>query len=91
MELKLQKDRILAIENNKEEGRLLFLPVAPNIVNILSIHVDEEYRGHGIARQLMEAFIDYAKKNNKQIIPTCSYASSYFQKHTELSELLYKQ
>ncbi len=40
------------------------------------------YRGQGLAKQLVELTIKYAKENKIKIIPVCSYVVSYFQKNS---------
>lgn len=45
--------------------------------------VDESLRGQGIAEQLVNRVVEEAEKDNKQIIPTCSYADSLFKKKAD--------
>ena len=52
--------------------------------------VDESLRGQGVAGKLMQAVVDYAKAQGKQISPTCSYAVKWFEKHGEYQSLLNK-
>ena len=44
--------------------------------------VDPSLRGQGIAEKLLNEVIDYAKINNKIIIPLCSYAK-YMMKNNK--------
>ena len=57
-------------------------------ISIDHTYTPEEYRGRGIAKRLMLAVIDYAKQNNLKIIPNCSYAQYFFQKHPEYTDLV---
>lgn len=47
-----------------------------------------EYRGRGLAAELTKAAIEYARENALKIVPNCSYAESYFEKHPEYRNLL---
>lgn len=45
-----------------------------NIWSITHTVVKQEFGGRGIAKRLVLAVIDAARKNNKKINPICSYA-----------------
>jgi predicted GNAT family acetyltransferase len=47
-----------------------------------------ELRGRGIAARLVEAAIDYSRKNGLKIYPVCSYVIEYFKRRPELGSLL---
>jgi hypothetical protein len=46
-----------------------------------STFTPEEYRGRGLAAELTEAAIGYAREKKFKIVPNCSYAKDYFEKH----------
>ena len=47
-----------------------------------------EYRGRGLAAELTKAAIEYARENMLKIVPNCSYAKDYFEKHPEYRDIL---
>ncbi|MFT3830383.1 MAG: GNAT family N-acetyltransferase [Opitutaceae bacterium] len=49
--------------------------------------VPEHLRGRGIAAQLTEAALQFARAHGKQVVPACSYAAAYLRKHQEYAEL----
>lgn len=49
--------------------------------------VSDELRGQGIAGQLVEAMVNYAKQEGVKLVPECSYAKGYIEKHN-LHEIL---
>jgi len=53
-----------------------------------STYTPPELRGRGIAAKLVEAAIDYSRKNGLKIYPVCSYVVEYFKKRPELGNLL---
>jgi predicted GNAT family acetyltransferase len=62
--------------------------VSAGAMYIDSTFVPEEYRGRGLADALMKAAIEYAKENNLRIVPVCSYAKLFFERHPEHQYLL---
>ncbi len=58
------------------------------IMYIDATFTPKEYRGRGLAVKLMKAVIKYARKNESKIVPNCSYAKSYFEKHPEYRGIL---
>jgi len=50
--------------------------------------VDEEYNGKGVGKEMLLAAVDFARKNEKKIIPLCPFAKASFQKSEELQDVL---
>lgn len=50
--------------------------------------VEEAYNGKGVGKEMLMAAIDFARKNNKSIIPLCPFAKATIQKHEELQDVL---
>lgn len=50
--------------------------------------VFDGYEGQGIARQLVMAAVDFARKNGRQIIPVCSYAKAVLTRTDEYKDIL---
>lgn len=87
MEIKLKKDEVQIIEHGEVLGRLCFEEKEKTII-VTHTYVDEDYRGKHLAQKMMEAFISYLEPLGKQCIPSCSYASYWFQKHPEKQYLV---
>lgn len=75
------------IYSNNEKGELIteatYETLANNVINVDHVYVNPEYRGQGIAEKTMLAVVDYIRKHNLKVSPTCSYASAWFGKHEE--------
>lgn len=52
--------------------------------------VDKAYGGHGLAKQLVLAGIDFAKQEQLTIVPQCSYVAAFFKRYPEYADLLGK-
>lgn len=49
--------------------------------------VPPQYRGHGIAEQLVKAAIDHTRATGGKIVPVCSYVVAQFRRHPEWADL----
>lgn len=50
--------------------------------------VDPKFEGKGLAKELVFAGAEYARKNGKKVIPLCTYAKHTFEKNKELHDVL---
>ena len=50
--------------------------------------VFDGYEGQGIARQLVMAAVDFARENNRTILPVCSYAKAVLTRTDEYNDIL---
>ncbi|MCB0399683.1 MAG: N-acetyltransferase [Winogradskyella sp.] len=50
--------------------------------------VDESLKGQGVGYKLVEASVDFARKNNIKIMPLCPFANSVFKKRSEYKDVL---
>lgn len=58
------------------------------VMTILHTGVPPEVGGRGIAGELTRFALDYARAQGWTVVPACSYADSYMQRHTEYADLL---
>lgn len=59
-----------------------------NVLILNHTYVPNVLRGKGIAGKIVKAALTYAQDNNLKIIPRCSYAADYMQRHKEYENLL---
>ncbi|HKM29873.1 MAG TPA: GNAT family N-acetyltransferase [Bacilli bacterium] len=80
------------IENEKREriAEITFFDKDSETIVIDHTFVSEILRGQGIARQLVDSVVAYARKNNKKIIPECSYAYKVLVNAEEFKDVLKK-
>lgn len=50
--------------------------------------VPQELGGRGIGSALVKHALNYAREQNKKVIPQCSFVSSYISKHPDYQDLL---
>lgn len=62
--------------------------VENGIMKLLETYVPPQYRGKGLAKQLVEYAISLATSNNLLIEPICSYTVYYFMKNPDKRRVL---
>jgi uncharacterized protein len=79
------------IEEDSE--RLAFMEIAIKDNNIVVYHteVSEKLKGRGIGTALFEALVNYARKNQLQVIALCSFVRAQFKRHPELYQDVWNQ
>lgn len=80
MEVVYEKDhqRTAAYDNGNLVGRCMY-EEEDGKWNISHTIVDEDYRGQGAARELVDLLLDEADKAKVEVIPTCSYAKKIYE------------
>ena len=69
-------------------GEMTYQRPTPQRMIIDHTRVFEGYEGHGIARQMVLAAVDFARANNRKIIPVCSYARAFLTRTDEYKDIL---
>lgn len=49
--------------------------------------VPPQYRGQGLAAQLVTAGLQWAREQGLKVVPACSYAADFLQRHPEWRDL----
>lgn len=76
------------LEIDSEEIYLKYSLQPDGVLNIYKAFVPEPLRGRRLGENLMRAAVDYARKMDYKIKPSCSYVSSYFEKNPPDSVLI---
>ena len=50
--------------------------------------VPQELGGRGVGSALVKHALNYARDNDKKVVPQCSFVSSYIDKHPNYQDLL---
>lgn len=74
------------IENVLAE--ITFVPKGPDKIIIDHTYVSDSLKGQGIGQQLVKTVAEYARQENKKIIPLCSYAKRVMTKNEEYRDVL---
>lgn len=49
--------------------------------------VDDALRGHGVARQLLDVLVEFARQKRLKIVPTCSYVDVMFRRDESFADV----
>lgn len=77
-----------AIEDGEEAGRMTYSWAGSEKFIIDHTEVSPKFGGKGVGKKLVLETIDFARKNNKKIIPLCPFAKSVFDKDESLRDVL---
>jgi len=50
--------------------------------------VDDSLRGQGIARQLLDTLVEFARKYHLKIVPICSYVEVMFRRDKSFADVI---
>ena len=86
----LRESRSVALNNGDIIGYCQYKE-QDNVWSITHTVVKQEFGGRGIAKRLVLAVIEVARKNNKKINPICSYAKKMIESSDEYKDVLIQQ
>jgi predicted GNAT family acetyltransferase len=52
-------------------------------LTVYHTEVSPKFEGKGLAKQLLAAMVDHARKNALKVIPLCPYVHAQFKRHPE--------
>ncbi|WP_434341131.1 GNAT family N-acetyltransferase [Motilimonas cestriensis] len=58
------------------------------VIHVNSTRVPEQFRGQGIAMQLMVAMVAFAQEQQLKVVPECSYVEVAFKRQPQWQHLL---
>ena len=73
MEYITEKHRIFVMDNGEEVGEVTF-PERDGVYVINHTYVDDNYRGQGIASELVRRAVEEIERRGGRVEATCSYA-----------------
>lgn len=78
-----------SFQNPKAE--VTYVNYNENTIIINHTFVSNELRGQNIGKQLIKRVVDFARDENKKIIPQCSFARKEFDENKEYADVLFKE
>lgn len=83
-----QNDETFDIYYDAEKAGFMQYRLKEDILEIIHTEVFEEFGGKGLGKELVQTAVEYAKKNNFKILPSCPYAKRMIEKTPEFQEVL---
>ena len=91
MKIVLEDSRYVLLEDNEEVGEITWSNAGENLIIVDHTFVEPKFRGQCWAEKLVAATVDYARANNKKIIPFCPFAKKEFNKKPEYHDIWKQQ
>lgn len=60
----------------------------PSLVVVDHTYVDPSLRGQGVARQLQDAMVAWARETQTKVVPVCSYVKVQFDRDASIRDVL---
>jgi len=57
-------------------------------IYIKTVYTPPEFRGRGVATHLMIRALEWAEANGYKVVPVCSFAARFFERHAEWHRVL---
>lgn len=75
-------------EGAKRLAEMVYVMAGPGKMIIEHTEVDNMLAGQGVGAQLLEALVDFTRKENIKVIPLCPFAKATFKKRPDLQDVL---
>ncbi|VEG90284.1 GNAT family N-acetyltransferase [Legionella spiritensis] len=86
-----KKNQRFYVAKDNRESELKYKKTDEKTLDYFTTFVPEEHRGQGIAGQITDYALQYARKNNYKVTPTCPFVKSYIDDHPEYQGLVESQ
>lgn len=97
----MSKRQELGIEQHEDDGRGAFVieregirlaemtysRSGPERIIVDHTLVDEQLRGLGVARHLLDALVGWARQTNTRVLATCPYAKAQFEQDPSIRDV----
>lgn len=74
-------------QNGRRVAEITYVPAGDGTINANHTYVSNELRGGGVAGQLLDALVEYAREKNLKILPTCSYVVAKFSRGSKYEDV----
>lgn len=82
-----RQGEFVAFEGEERVGYISYEWVDNNCFAILHTVASPEHKGKGIAKILLDAAADYARKHNKKIKDVCSFVTVQFERNDKYNDV----
>jgi len=71
-----------------QQAELAYSLPAAGVIDFVHTFVPENQRGQGVAEQLAEAALAYARQQHLKVRTSCEFMAGYVQRHHQYADLL---
>ncbi len=89
MTCQFDKERMtLFSETGESMGWIKHPQIKLGVINIEEVYTQPQFRGQGIAGQMMEALLDHLRETDGKAVLTCKFAQRFVAERPDYSDLL---
>ncbi|WP_291292357.1 GNAT family N-acetyltransferase [Enterococcus sp.] len=88
MEIKEENKRFALYDEGNEIGEITWQETPDNVLEVDHTFVDSNYRGQKLAQKLLEAVVEKARREDRKIMPVCSFAVKAFKENPDYDDVL---
>jgi|SRR6185312_16342757 len=78
------------INENDEQIAEMQIGISGNDLTVYHTEVSPDHEGRGLAKKLLMAMVDYARKNQLKVIALCPYVFAQFKRHPQEYDDIWK-
>jgi predicted GNAT family acetyltransferase len=71
------------VENEGKQAGEMVIGISETALTVYHTEVDPEMEGKGLARQMLDAMVSYARQEHLQVVPLCEYVHLQFRRHPD--------
>ncbi|SIN69603.1 GNAT family N-acetyltransferase [Algoriphagus halophilus] len=83
-----RKGSFFVEEGVRRFAEMVYVMAGPKKMIIEHTEVDETLKGQGIGEKLLEALVEYVRKEGIKVLPLCPFAKATFKKREDLQDVL---
>ena len=68
-------------------AEMVYRRSSARLINVVHTRVEEQLRGHGVARRLLDALVAWARTSHTRVTATCPYARAQFEKDSSIQDV----
>lgn len=72
------------IAETEEQVAEMVVSISNGLLTVYHTEVLPKAEGKGLAKQLLTAMVDHARKNGLKVIPLCPYVHAQFKRHPDI-------
>src|SRR5690554_1496881 len=78
----------LAEDKGTTAGKMTFSIPSSDFIIIDHTEVEQEFKGQGVGKQMLDHLVEMAREKEIKILPLCPFASAMFKKHKDIQDVL---
>lgn len=88
LDIKHDEGKRFYVNVEGQTGELKYKKIDDDTLDFTSTFVPKSLRNQGIAGEIAQHALEYAKKHHYKVVPTCSFVKGYIEKHPNYADLV---